>query len=188
MEGTNTCLFKSFFYLNSACFGDMESPRPDDPPRVIGDLTTSQMRHLLLAKLPPAAGVHCWGADRAALIAIAENHGVHGLSKEDVEEVGPAELALENRIRGRAGAGRARSVRRANSAANGLYKMYAQVFIATIAVLLHGGSFTVVASAKQWLGLAPPLPPPCPPPTWWQRTMPWAQTPGADGECTVARS
>ena len=156
-------------------------------PRVFSDLTTSQMRHLLLAKLPPAAGVHCWGADRAALIAIAEKHGVRKLSQEDVEEVGPADFALDTGTHGGASASRARAARTTNAAVfgnAGVWKMYAQIFITTIAVLLHGGR---LVSVKQWLGLAPPLPPPCPSPTWWQRAVPWAPNPGAgpDGKpCT----
>ena len=61
---------------------------PSAPPRVVGDLSTSQLRFLLLSKLPPQVGVEAWGADRNTLLEMASENGVQQLSKADIEEVG----------------------------------------------------------------------------------------------------
>ena len=57
---------------------------------MVSELTDQQLRHLLIAKLNPTAGVEAWGADRATMLEMAQEHGIENLSKADLEEVGPA--------------------------------------------------------------------------------------------------
>ena len=48
--------------------------------KYFSELTTSQLRHLLLTRLPMSTGVDCWGADRATLLEMAAAHGLHELT------------------------------------------------------------------------------------------------------------
>ncbi len=59
-------------------------------PRLFRDLTLGQLRHLLIVRLPTKVGVECWGASHETLLEIAEENGLHVLSPEDIEEVGPS--------------------------------------------------------------------------------------------------
>ena len=142
------------------------------PPRVASDLTTPQLRHLLIAKLPATVGVEAWGADRETLLEIAQENGVHYLSMADIDEVGPADSMLNAAIteditaRRRA---RARKVQRHPSAGT-QWKLYAQLMIIVIMTFIQSGR---IPGVKQWLGLAPPPLPPCPPVRWWQHTLPF---------------
>ena len=69
-------------------------------PRVVTDLSTDQLRHLLLAKLPPSVGVDAWGATRAELLEMESRW------RGDVER-----LAEEKRVAAAAHAAEAAALR-----------------------------------------------------------------------------
>ena len=156
-------------------------PAPTPPPKLVSDLTAAQMRHLLIAKLPPSVGVDCWGATRETMLEIAEENGVRTLGPADLEEIGPADAVFYtvNGARGERGRPQRRARRAPPDAGGQQWKLWLQMVITSVAVLAHGGRLNDV---KQWFGLAPTLPA-CPPPSWWQRLAPWEPMPGAKGEC-----
>ena len=146
--------------------------------KYFSELTTSQLRHLLLTRLPMSTGVDCWGADRATLLEMAAAHGLHELTYADREEIGPCPEAdtsgksaardMEKRI------SRMRTRRQVDN--RGFeWKLYAQMFIGIAVVLLQGGRWKVL------LGID--VRPTCEEPRWYQ----WSK-PGANGECTVRES
>ena len=163
----------------------VESPtaRPSTgvTPRVAADLTTSQLRYLILARLPPAVAVEAWGVDRAALLDLASRNGLTNLSAADVEEVGPATTSnagkearrdMERRLAlSRSSRQRSQSV---------AWKFPLQMLVVLILCLVRS------TTLKQWLGVTPPPLPICPTPQWWHTPLPWLR-PGAKGECAVLR-
>ena len=162
-------------------------PAPQRPPQHVRDLNTSQLRYLLLAKLPPGVGVVAWGADHAELLELAAENGVSTLTEEDIEEVGPAgddvkqagrsaSVDMERRLK------RAR-VKRELERNSSNWKFSAQMILITLLALVQAGK---LQSVKAWLGMAPPALPTCEPPTVWQSTLPFLfDQPGAQGECVV---
>lgn len=163
----------------------MPPVRKRPTPRTVDDLTVSQLRYLILAKLPPTVGVEAWGLDHEGLLELAKENGMTKLSAEDIEEVGDAAedppkkskkspaSDMERRL------GRVRDARQMEQQRH-QYKMTAQTLFIVVLTLVNGNRFFPI---KQWLGLAPPPPPPCAPPQWWQ-LLP-SMKPGANGECTV---
>ena len=148
------------------------------------DLSTPQLRHLLLAKLHPSAGVAAFGADRHELLSLAAEHEVHTLSPADVDEVAsnprvqPAIEAFhrdqERRYR------RTRPVLR-DDAANSRTVLSGQLlvllFIAFAQAFRRTSAGVVV---MRWVGFESL--PPCPPPSWSQR-LGISNMPGSNGEC-----
>ena len=158
------------------------------PAATVADLSTSQLRHLLLTKLHPQRGVEAWGANHATLLEIAADNGIHRLSSSDLEEVGPADrpAARKHERRIANDFARARATRRTGAGAPSR-SLSSQLVMLIIVVVLQGrrllyspGGTAIV----EWLGYAPP---PCPPRPWWGRFLPFRSKRGVDakgGACT----
>ena len=148
-------------------------------PRVAADLTTSQLRYLILARLPPTVAVEAWGVDRAALLALAEANGLTRLSAADVEEVGPATTSHAGKD-ARREMERRLALSRSSRHRSQNWKFPLQMVVVLLLCMVKSSSL------KQWLGLSPPPLPVCPKPQWWHTPLPWMR-PGAKGECAVLR-
>ena len=160
-------------------------------PRVVSDLSTSQLRTYLLSKLHPTIGVNAFGATRKELLEMADENELYVLSAMDIEDLGPevppASLSnvakdIEGRIK------RGKHVR-AQGRDAATWKLWAQTVVVVVIFLVRSDSFGFKQTLANW-GLATPPPPKlpfCPPPRWWQRPLPPWLKPGAKGECRVRK-
>ena len=150
---------------------------------MVSELSTKQLRHLVLAKLPPVVSVEAWGADRAALLQICADANMYTVSKADLEEVGPAERSAST-VSMERGFSQKIQVAKANRSATGLsptFKLYAQIALCCALILVQSGR---LLRLQEWMGLKSPLPA-CPKPQWWQAPLPSSWRPGAAGECRL---
>jgi hypothetical protein len=118
----------------------------------VNDLPTSQLRHLLLTRLHANVGVEAWGADRNRLLEIATDNGLHELSPRDLEEIGPIQPATarterdpEREMRKRLA--RSQAAARRVEQRNAHLKLVAQVVLACVLAMMHGGR---LQRAKEW--------------------------------------